>query len=336
MFGPKGFGFGGTMAETGVSVPAPPPAAAAAASDVVHPTPAPTSPPVSASAAAGSKSCPKCQATNLPTAKFCAECGEPTPAVVAAPPAASSSTCSKCQATNLPAAKFCAECGEPLRAPGGAVGGGAATAAAASAVAVVSAPVAAAAEPAAPKLGGGGDRCPKCSKPVYFAEKVRAHVSPCRAYVVVYTLCYVVRSWMMGDHCGIVACADGVDFVALRLTSIAQIMGPGQTTYHKMCFRCTTCNKMLDATLCTDKDGAMYCKGCYGAAFGPKVHSLVDVCIDVRRGISYVCGFSCGRRVSALVSTRCVHDCHSKTLRHMSFRSHFQLASFYSMRASSR
>ncbi len=48
-----------------------------------------------------------------------------------------------------------------------------------------------------------------------------------------------------------------------------QVKGAG-ATYHKLCFKCTTCNKMLDSSLCADKDNTLYCKSCYGKAFGPK------------------------------------------------------------------
>ena len=31
-----------------------------------------------------------------------------------------------------------------------------------------------------------------------------------------------------------------------------------------------SCTKMLDSTTCTDHDGQVYCKSCYGRNFGPK------------------------------------------------------------------
>jgi hypothetical protein len=91
-----------------------------------------------------------------------------------------------------------------------------------------SAPVAAAASSSASgAFGGGGNKCPTCSKTVYFAE---------------------------------------------------QLMGPANRIYHKMCFRCSQCNKMLDAGNCSDKDGVVFCKGCYGAKFGPKGMHGSSVC----------------------------------------------------------
>ncbi len=55
-----------------------------------------------------------------------------------------------------------------------------------------------------------------------------------------------------------------------------QVKGAG-ATYHKLCFKCTTCNKMLDSSLCADKDNALYCKSCYGANFGPKVCQMLSL-----------------------------------------------------------
>ncbi|KNC96225.1 uncharacterized protein SPPG_08378 [Spizellomyces punctatus DAOM BR117] len=69
-----------------------------------------------------------------------------------------------------------------------------------------------------PKFGGA-DVCPKCQKPVYFAE---------------------------------------------------QMVGPMGVKYHKLCFRCTDCNKLVDSTTMADKEGVIYCKMCHGRKFGPK------------------------------------------------------------------
>ncbi|XP_071809650.1 cysteine and glycine-rich protein 1-like [Asterias amurensis] len=65
---------------------------------------------------------------------------------------------------------------------------------------------------------GSADKCPRCSKAVYAAEKM---------------------------------------------------IGAG-LTWHKTCFNCKTCNKKLDSTTVSDKDGELFCKSCYGKNFGPK------------------------------------------------------------------
>lgn len=40
--------------------------------------------------------------------------------------------------------------------------------------------------------------------------------------------------------------------------------------WHRGCFNCDKCHKSLDSTTLNDKDGEIYCKGCYGKCFGPK------------------------------------------------------------------
>ncbi|KAI9008178.1 hypothetical protein BC832DRAFT_620299 [Gaertneriomyces semiglobifer] len=49
-----------------------------------------------------------------------------------------------------------------------------------------------------------------------------------------------------------------------------QMLGPMGVKYHKMCFRCTECNKMLDSTTMAEKEGVIYCRPCHGKNFGPK------------------------------------------------------------------
>eukprot|EP00128_Syssomonas_multiformis_P010018 Colp12_sorted_trinity150504_noHs@3229 len=72
--------------------------------------------------------------------------------------------------------------------------------------------------PAASRFGGAAEKCPRCAKSVYAAEKVT---------------------------------------------------GAG-ASWHKACFNCKDCKKSLDSTTLADKDGEIFCKGCYGANFGPK------------------------------------------------------------------
>lgn len=40
--------------------------------------------------------------------------------------------------------------------------------------------------------------------------------------------------------------------------------------WHRSCFRCAKCGKGLESTTVTDKEGEIYCKGCYAIHFGPK------------------------------------------------------------------
>ncbi|XP_074660309.1 cysteine and glycine-rich protein 2-like [Tubulanus polymorphus] len=48
-----------------------------------------------------------------------------------------------------------------------------------------------------------------------------------------------------------------------------RITGAGQV-FHKQCFKCKMCQALLDSNKLAEKDGDIYCKGCYGANFGPK------------------------------------------------------------------
>ncbi|XP_060074511.1 muscle LIM protein Mlp84B-like [Ylistrum balloti] len=40
--------------------------------------------------------------------------------------------------------------------------------------------------------------------------------------------------------------------------------------WHKICLSCGHCGKPLDSSTCTDHDGDIFCRNCYGKLFGPK------------------------------------------------------------------
>ncbi|KAI8062578.1 hypothetical protein BC940DRAFT_308584 [Gongronella butleri] len=48
-----------------------------------------------------------------------------------------------------------------------------------------------------------------------------------------------------------------------------QVIGPGGA-WHKNCLTCIECNKRLDSTTLTEREGEAYCKVCYGRKWGPK------------------------------------------------------------------
>ncbi|CAL1548482.1 unnamed protein product [Lymnaea stagnalis] len=54
-----------------------------------------------------------------------------------------------------------------------------------------------------------------------------------------------------------------VVYFAERVSGIGKV-------FHKVCFKCTNCNKGLDSTTVTEHAGQIYCKACYGKSFGPK------------------------------------------------------------------
>ncbi|KAJ3338270.1 hypothetical protein HDU93_009796 [Gonapodya sp. JEL0774] len=60
---------------------------------------------------------------------------------------------------------------------------------------------------------------------------------------------------------------------AKRVYFAEQVLGPRSTKWHKLCFRCSDCNKVLDAGStqeAKEKPGEVFCKGCYAKNWGPK------------------------------------------------------------------
>ncbi|KAG5460148.1 MAG: hypothetical protein BJ554DRAFT_7839 [Olpidium bornovanus] len=47
------------------------------------------------------------------------------------------------------------------------------------------------------------------------------------------------------------------------------VQGVGKK-FHKLCFKCTSCNRQLDSSNITEKDNKAYCRSCYARDFGPK------------------------------------------------------------------
>jgi len=41
-------------------------------------------------------------------------------------------------------------------------------------------------------------------------------------------------------------------------------------SWHKMCFKCAECGKLMDSTNVTQREEEIFCKTCYGRNFGPK------------------------------------------------------------------
>jgi len=48
-----------------------------------------------------------------------------------------------------------------------------------------------------------------------------------------------------------------------------EVKGLGNV-YHRLCFTCTNCRKMLDSGSITEHDNQMFCSSCYRKNFGPK------------------------------------------------------------------
>uniref|UniRef100_A0A8D2QR80 Cysteine and glycine-rich protein 1 n=1 Tax=Zosterops lateralis melanops TaxID=1220523 RepID=A0A8D2QR80_ZOSLA len=63
--------------------------------------------------------------------------------------------------------------------------------------------------------------------------------------------------------------ADGCPRCGQAVYAAEKVIGAGKS-WHKSCFRCAKCGKSLESTTLADKDGEIYCKGCYAKNFGPK------------------------------------------------------------------
>ncbi|KHN76498.1 Muscle LIM protein Mlp84B [Toxocara canis] len=50
----------------------------------------------------------------------------------------------------------------------------------------------------------------------------------------------------------------------------AEEMVAGGYKFHKFCFKCTMCNKLLDSMNCCEHQAELYCKQCHGRKYGPK------------------------------------------------------------------
>ncbi|KAJ1968696.1 hypothetical protein IWQ62_001084 [Dispira parvispora] len=55
-----------------------------------------------------------------------------------------------------------------------------------------------------------------------------------------------------------------------KVVYAAELVNGAGKRYHRACFRCTECNRGLDASILTESDNQPYCKRCYGKLFGPK------------------------------------------------------------------
>ena len=40
--------------------------------------------------------------------------------------------------------------------------------------------------------------------------------------------------------------------------------------FHKFCFKCTSCSKLLETNILTEHQGDLFCRNCYAKQFGPK------------------------------------------------------------------
>ncbi|KAJ6651445.1 hypothetical protein lerEdw1_021018 [Lerista edwardsae] len=99
---------------------------------------------------------------------------------------------------------------------------------------------------------GGAEKCSRCGDSVYAAEKV---IGAGKVW------------WLLIENV-----LPNIDLICNATTF--SVSFPGELTrskpWHKNCFRCAKCGKSLESTTLTEKEGEIYCKGCYAKNFGPK------------------------------------------------------------------
>ena len=93
-----------------------------------------------------------------------------------------------------------------------------------------------------PKLGGGGEKCHRCTKTVYAAEKISAASMVRSSALKIYF-------WLL---------IPNINFSYLN-----------EKDYHKACFKCKTCNTNLNLNTYKDYEKDIFCKGCFGDKLQP-------------------------------------------------------------------
>jgi hypothetical protein len=89
-----------------------------------------------------------------------------------------------------------------------------------------------------------------------------------------------IETWVIKAEKGARDCCpkcDGRVFEAEKMVTASGLW------YHRNCFRCVECTRLLDSLTNNDgPDGSLYCKNCYAVKFGPQIrsadvdHKLID------------------------------------------------------------
>ncbi|XP_059947477.1 cysteine and glycine-rich protein 1 isoform X2 [Mesoplodon densirostris] len=145
---------------------------------------------------------------------------------------------------------------------------------------------------------GGGKKCGVCQKAVYFAEEVQCEGSSFHKSCFLCMVCKKnLDSTTVAVHGEEIYCkscygkkgpshrpvtnpnaakfaqkiggSERCPRCSQAVYAAEKVIGAGKS-WHKSCFRCAKCGKGLESTTLADKDGEIYCKGCYAKNFGPK------------------------------------------------------------------
>merc|ERR1719384_1293044 len=80
-----------------------------------------------------------------------------------------------------------------------------------------------------------------------------------------------IETWVIKAEKGERDCCPKCDGKVFEAEKMVTASG---SWYHKNCFRCVDCSRLLDSLTNNDgPDGQLYCKGCYNLKFGPQVRS---------------------------------------------------------------
>jgi cysteine/glycine-rich protein len=79
-----------------------------------------------------------------------------------------------------------------------------------------------------------------------------------------------IETWVIKAEKGEQNCCPKCDGKVFEAEKMVTASG---SWYHKNCFRCVDCTRMLDSLSNNDGLDGLYCKGCYNVKFGPQVRS---------------------------------------------------------------
>jgi len=92
-----------------------------------------------------------------------------------------------------------------------------------------------------------------------------------------------VETWTIKAEKGAQDCCPKCDG---RVFEAEKMVTASGSWYHRNCFRCVECTRMLDSLTNNDgPDGSLYCKNCYAVKFGPQIrssdveHKIIDTSI---------------------------------------------------------